>query len=170
MKLKWISYICVQYRTALHGWLFCITVHASKSSFLGFCQLDVSITAKYLIFNQKVLRFLRKYFITFAKISWNLCRVSRKSTILFSRNFAKFKIVSLKFRILRNFENAVSQPPYLECVAKNKCRIVAKNCLSTPTPPSSPHPLVDNNWNINWKSEAKEAKKSKRKEAKRSEK
>ena len=112
---------------------------------------------------------MRKYFITFAKISWNLCRVSRKSTILFSRNFAKFKIVSLKFRILRNFENAVSQPPYLECVAKNKCRIVAKNCLSTPTPPSSPHPLVGNNWNINWKSEAKKAKKSKRKEAKGSE-
>ena len=33
--------------------------------------------------------------------------------VLFSRNFAKFKIISSKFRVSRNFENAVSQPPYV---------------------------------------------------------
>ena len=27
--------------------------------------------------------------------------------------FAKFKIISSKFRVSRNFENAVSQPPYI---------------------------------------------------------
>ena len=30
----------------------------------------------------------------------------------FSSNFAKFKIILSKFRVLRNFDNAVLQPPY----------------------------------------------------------
>ena len=40
--------------------------------------------------------------------------ISRKSMVLFLRYFAKLKITSIKFRVSRNFENAVSQPPYLE--------------------------------------------------------
>ena len=40
--------------------------------------------------------------------AWFCYEISR-----FSRNnFAKFKIISSKFRVLRNFKKAVSQPPY----------------------------------------------------------
>ena len=54
-----------------------------------------------------------KFILNFAKISRNLLGISRKSTMLFSQNFAKFKIFSSKFRVSRNFLNAVLQPPYL---------------------------------------------------------
>ena len=136
MKLKWISYICVQYRTALHGWLFCITVHASKKFIFRFLSIRC---VNYC----KVFNFQPKGFKVFAKIFHNFC----ENFVKFMKSLAKindfiyyllFKIVSSKFRISRNFKNAVSQPPFLEYVAKNNCHIVAKNCLSTPTPPSSP--------------------------------
>ena len=52
-------------------------------------------------------------------------------------------------------------------LAKNNCRIFAKNWLSTPTPASSPNSLVGNNYNKNCQNEAKRSDKI---EAKRSEK
>ena len=52
-------------------------------------------------------------------------------------------------------------------LAKNNCRIFAKNWLSTPTPASSPNSLVGNNYNRNCQNEAKPSEKI---EAKRSEK
>ena len=41
--------------------------------------------------------------------------ILRKSVILYSQNFAKFKIILSKFRVSQNFKNAVSQPPYTVC-------------------------------------------------------
>ena len=40
-----------------------------------------------------------KFILNFAKISRNLLGISQKSTMLFSQNFAKFKIFSSKFRV-----------------------------------------------------------------------
>ena len=47
----------------------------------------------------------------------------------------------------------------LECVAKNNCRIVTKNCLSIPTPPSSPPSVIIRVWNRYLKKEAKQSEK-----------
>ena len=41
--------------------------------------------------------------------------ILRKSVILYSQNFAKFKIILSKFRVSQSFKNAVSQPPYTVC-------------------------------------------------------
>ena len=46
LKLKWICYTVLYW----HGWLFCNTWFQKVNSSLC-CQVDVSITAKYCIFN-----------------------------------------------------------------------------------------------------------------------
>ena len=77
------------------------------------CQLLQSIS-----FPTKNMNFrLYVKFKGFAKIFHNFCKNFVKFMQSFAKIndfiFAKFKIVSLKFRFSRNFENAVSQPPYL---------------------------------------------------------
>ena len=58
-------------------------------------------------FQQKVHLLFEKIFYNFceyfAKSIWNFAKISQYSTILFSRNFAKVKIISPKFRVPPNF-------------------------------------------------------------------
>ena len=46
-------------------------------------------------------------------ISRNVCKFLISCFVKFSSNFVKFKIILSQFCVLQNFDNAVSQPPYV---------------------------------------------------------
>ena len=67
--------------------------------------------------------------------------ISRKSMNLFSQNFAKLKIISSKFRVPRNFVNAVSQPPYTLSARRKGCVKKMLMVLFIFPPGSDPHSI-----------------------------